>query len=116
IRDLNRRGRLDRTIAGWGAEFRPPPTGELRDSIGRTHHIDAYSMWLAGGGIRPGITIGETDEFGFGPVEDRVHVHDVQATLLHCIGLDHRRLTFRFQGRDYRLTDVHGNVVEKMLA
>jgi hypothetical protein len=116
IRDLKQRGLLDRTLVVWGGEFGRTPMGELRDSVGRNHHIDAYSMWFAGGGIKPGISIGETDEFGFGPVEDRVHVHDVQATLLHCLGLDHRRLTYRFQGRDFRLTDVHGNVVEKLLA
>jgi Protein of unknown function (DUF1501) len=116
IRDLKQRGLLDRTVVVWGGEFGRTPMGELRDSVGRNHHIDAYSMWFAGGGIKQGISIGETDEFGFGPVEDRVHVHDVQATLLHCLGLDHRRLTFRFQGRDFRLTDVHGNVVEKLLA
>jgi hypothetical protein len=116
IRDLKQRGLLENTLVVWGGEFGRTPMGELRDSIGRNHHIDAYTMWFAGGGIRPGITIGETDEFGFGPVEDRVHVHDVQATILYCLGLDHRRLTFRFQGRDYRLTDVHGNVVKDILA
>jgi hypothetical protein len=116
IRDLKQRGLLDDTLVVWGGEFGRTPMGELRDSIGRNHHIDAFTMWFAGGGTRPGITIGETDEFGFGPIEDRVHVHDVQATILHCLGLDHRRLTFRFQGRDFRLTDIHGNVVDKLLA
>ncbi len=116
VRDLKQRGLLENTLVVWGGEFGRTPMGELRDSIGRNHHIDAFSMWFAGGGIKPGISIGETDEFGFGPVEDRVHVHDVQATILHCLGLDHRRLTYRFQGRDFRLTDVHGNVVEKLLA
>ena len=100
----------------WGGEFGRTPMGELRDSVGRNHPIAAYSLWLAGGGIKSGVTIGESDEFGFGPVEDPVHVHDVQATLLHCLGLDHHRLTYRFQGRDFRLTDVHGNVVDKLLA
>jgi hypothetical protein len=116
IRDLKQRGLLDNTLVVWGGEFGRTPMGELRDSIGRNHHIDAFTMWFAGGGMKPGITIGETDEFGFGPIEDRVHVHDVQATMLHCLGLDHRRLTFRFLGRDFRLTDVHGRIVEKMLA
>ena len=73
-------------------------------------------MWLAGGGVKPGLTLGETDELGFAAVEDRVHVHDLQATILHLLGLDHTKLTFRFQGRDFRLTDVHGNVVKKLLA
>ena len=83
---------------------------------GRDHHPDAFTMWLAGGGIKPGQTIGATDELGFHVTEDRVHVHDLQATVLHLLGLDHRRLTFRSQGRDFRLTDVHGGVVQKLLA
>jgi hypothetical protein len=116
IRDLNQRGLLDRTLVVWGGEFGRTPMGELRDTVGRNHHIDAFTMWFAGGGIKPGINLGETDEFGFGPIEERIHVHDVQATILHCLGLDHRRLTFRFQGRDFRLTDVEGNVVQKLLA
>jgi hypothetical protein len=116
IRDLKQRGLLDSTLVIWGGEFGRTPMGEIRDTIGRNHHIDAYTMWFAGGGIRPGLNLGETDELGFSPAEERVHVHDVQATLLHLLGLDHRRLTFRFQGRDFRLTDVHGNVVEKLLA
>ena len=90
--------------------------GEVRDSVGRNHHIDAYTMWLAGGGVKPGLNLGATDEFGFAAVEDRVHVHDLQATILHLLGLDHTKLTFRFQGRDFRLTDVHGEVVTKLLA
>jgi hypothetical protein len=90
--------------------------GEKRDSVGRNHHIDAYTMWFAGGGIRPGQTIGKTDDLGFSPVEDPVHVHDIHATILHLLGLDHTRLTFRFQGREFRLTDVAGNVIEKLLA
>jgi hypothetical protein len=90
--------------------------GEKRDSVGRNHHIDAYTMWFAGGGIRPGQTIGRTDDLGFSPVEDPVHVHDIHATILHLLGLDHTRLTFRFQGREFRLTDVAGNVIEKLLA
>ncbi len=120
VRDLKRRGLLNETLVIWGGEFGRTPMGEIRDvggkDIGRNHHIDAYSMWLAGGGVKPGVTIGQTDELGFAPVEDRVHVHDLQATVLHLLGLDHTKLTFRFQGRDFRLTDVHGEVVRKLLA
>ena len=90
--------------------------GELRETVGRNHHIEAFTMWFAGGGIKPGQTIGETDEFGFGAVDDVVPVHDVQATILHLLGLDHEKLTFKFQGRDFRLTDVGGNVIHKLLA
>ena len=85
-------------------------------SLGRDHHPHAFTMWLAGGGIKPGITLGETDDLGFHVVEDPVHVHDLHATILHLLGLDHTKLTYRFQGRDFRLTDVHGNVVTKLLA
>jgi hypothetical protein len=116
ITDLKARGLLDSTLVVWGGEFGRTPMGEVRESVGRNHHIDAYSMWLAGGGIKAGVTVGETDEFGFFPVKDRVHVHDLQATVLHLLGLDHKKLTFRFQGRDFRLTDVHGEVVTKLLA
>jgi hypothetical protein len=90
--------------------------GEIRDTIGRNHHIDAFTMWLAGGGVKPGLTLGETDEFGFSAIADKVHVHDLHATILHLLGLEHTKLTFRFQGRDFRLTDVHGDVVKKLLA
>jgi uncharacterized protein (DUF1501 family) len=116
IRDLKQRGLLDDTLVIWGGEFGRTPMGENRETTGRNHHIDAYTMWLAGGGIKPGITVGETDEFGFDAVEDQVHVHDLQATVLHLLGLDHLQLTYRFQGRDFRLTDVAGEVVEKLLA
>jgi hypothetical protein len=116
VRDLKQRGLLDTTLVIWGGEFGRTPMGEPRETTGRDHHIDAYTMWLAGGGVRPGISIGRTDEIGYNVVEERVHVHDLQATVLHLLGLDHRRLTFRFQGRDYRLTDVHGEVVTQMLA
>ena len=116
VRDLKQRGLLDSTLVIWGGEFGRTPMGEIRDTVGRNHHIDAYTMWLAGGGIKPGISIGETDEFGFSPTVDRVHVHDLQATVLHQLGLEHTKLTFKFQGRDYRLTDVHGEVVKKLLA
>ena len=101
----------------WGGEFGRTPQGEDRNGLlGRDHHIDAYSMWMAGGGIKGGQTLGQTDELGYYAIEDRVHVHDFQATLLHLLGLDHLKLTHRFQGRDFRLTDVHGEVVEKLLA
>jgi hypothetical protein len=90
--------------------------GEIRETVGRNHHIDSMTLWLSGGGVKPGLTLGETDEFGFGAITDRVHVHDLQATILHLMGLDHTRLTYRFQGRDFRLTDVGGQVVAKLLA
>jgi hypothetical protein len=116
VKDLKQRGLLDSTLVIWGGEFGRTPMGEVRDSVGRNHHIDTFTMWLAGGGIRPGLNLGASDELGFAAVEDKVHVHDLNATLLHLLGLDHTRLTFRFQGRDFRLTDVHGNVVHKLLA
>lgn len=116
ITDLARRGLLDDTIVIWGGEFGRTPQGEPRDMIGRDHHIEAFTMWLAGGGIRGGQTIGKTDELGYYSVEDPIHVHDLQATLLHLLGLNHLELTYRFQGRDFRLTDVGGHVVPKLLA
>src|SRR5262249_13745917 len=108
VKDLKQRGLLDDTRVVWGGEVGRTPMGE---KVGRNHHIDAFTMWLAGGGIKPGSNLGETDEFGFAPIADAVHVHDIQATVLHLLGLDHLKLTYRFQGRDFRLTDVHGNVV-----
>jgi Protein of unknown function (DUF1501) len=116
VKDLKARGLLKDTLVVWGGEFGRTPMGEVRDSVGRNHHIDAATMWLAGGGVKPGLNLGETDELGFAGVKDRVHVHDLQATILHLLGLDHTKLTFRFQGRDFRLTDVHGEVVTKLLA
>jgi hypothetical protein len=116
VKDLKSRGLLDSTLVVWGGEFGRTPMGEQREKLGRNHHIDAYTVWLAGGGVKAGCTVGATDEFGFAPMEDRVHVHDLQATILHLLGIDHKRLTFRFQGRDFRLTDVHGEVVTKLLA
>lgn len=116
IRDLKQRGLLEQTLVIWGGEFGRTPMGEVRDSIGRNHHIDAFTIWLAGGGVKPGVTLGETDEFGFGPVTQKVHVHDLHATILHLLGLDHTQLTFRFQGRDFRLTDIAGHVVADLLA
>jgi hypothetical protein len=116
VHDLKRRGLLDDTLVIWGGEFGRTPMGEKRETVGRNHHIDAFTMWLAGGGIKPGITFGKTDEFGFAPVENRVHVNDLHATILHLMGIDHLKLTYRFQGRDFRLTDVAGNVVKGLLA
>jgi hypothetical protein len=121
IKDLKQRGLLDSTLVVWGGEFGRTPIVEIRNTAdpengGRDHHPLAYSMWLAGGGIRGGQVIGKTDELGFSIVEDPVHVHDLQATILHCLGFDHTRLTYRHMGRDFRLTDVHGEVVKKMLA
>ena len=116
VRDLKQRGLLDDTIVIWGGEFGRTPMGEVRQYTGRNHHIDAFTMWCAGGGFKAGQVYGKTDEFGFGPIENPVHVHDLHATLLHLLGLDHEKLTFRFQGRDFRLTDVAGNVVDGLLA
>ena len=116
VKDLKRRGLLDDTIVIWGGEFGRTPMGEVRQNTGRNHHIDAFTMWLAGGGFKAGQVYGETDDFGFEPVENSVHVHDLHATLLHQLGLDHERLTVRFQGRDFRLTDVHGRIVKDLLA
>src|SRR5207253_5127827 len=116
VKDLKQRGLLDQTLVIWGGEFGRTPMGEVRESVGRNHHIDAFTMWLAGGGIKPGLNLGSTDELGFAPAEDKVHVHDLQATILHLLGLDHTKLTYRFQGRDFRLTDVQGRVVKQLLA
>jgi uncharacterized protein (DUF1501 family) len=120
VADLKRRGLLDSTLVVWGGEFGRTPMVEasavLGRSKGRDHHPNAFTMWLAGGGIRGGVTYGATDELGFHVARDEVHVHDLQATILHCLGLDHERLTYRHQGRDFRLTDVHGHVVNGILA
>jgi uncharacterized protein (DUF1501 family) len=120
IQDLKQRGLLEDTLVIWGGEFGRTPMvqdePENNAYKGRDHHNKAYSMWFAGGGIKPGVTIGKTDELGFDAVEDRVHVHDMHATLLHQLGFDHEKLTYRFQGRDFRLTDVSGVVMKKMLA
>ncbi|MEX2174816.1 MAG: DUF1501 domain-containing protein [Pirellulaceae bacterium] len=116
VMDLKQRGLLDDTLVIWGGEFGRTPMGEVRESIGRDHHIDAFTMWLAGGGVKPGFILGQTDELGFGVTEGKVHVHDLQATIMHLLGFDHQRLTYRFQGRDFRLTDVHGKLVHEMLA
>jgi hypothetical protein len=116
VTDLAQRGLLDDTLVIWGGEFGRTPMGEVRRHLGRDHHIDAFTMWMAGGGVRSGFSHGVTDDIGYAPVEGGVHVHDLHATLLHLLGLDHERLTYRFQGRDHRLTDVHGEVVEAILA
>ena len=115
IKDLEARGLLEDTIVVWGGEFGRTPQGEPRDMLGRDHHIEAYSMWLCGGGVKGGVTVGETDELGYYSVKDQVHVHDLQA-ILHLLGLDHEKLTYRFQGRDFRLTDVGGNLVDQIIA
>src|SRR5256884_5973142 len=112
IQDLKQRGMLDSTLVIWGGEFGRTPMNQGGDD-GRDHHPNAFTMWLAGGGIKAGITLGESDDFGFNAVTDRVHVHDLSATVLHLLGFDHTKLTYRFQGRDFRLTDVHGNVVKE---
>lgn len=119
VRDLKRRGLLDETLVVWGGEFGRTPMNEERDGsqfLGRDHHPHAFTMWFAGGGVKRGITIGETDELGYFVVRDPVHVHDLHATLLHLLGLEHTRLTYRSQGRDFRLTDVHGEVFAPLLA
>jgi Protein of unknown function (DUF1501) len=119
ITDLAQRGMLDDTLVIWGGEFGRTVycQGHLTATdYGRDHHGRCFTMWLAGGGMKPGLTFGETDDYSYNIVKDPVHVHDLQATILHCLGIDHKRLTYRFQGRDFRLTDVGGNVVEAVLA
>ena len=121
IQDLKQRGLLDETLIIWGSEFGRTPLrqgGNAKDKglSGRDHHKDAYTMWLCGGGVKGGVSYGRTDELGMDIVEDGVHVHDLNATILHLLGLDHERLTFKYQGREFRLTDVHGSVVRELLA
>ncbi|MDZ4287746.1 MAG: DUF1501 domain-containing protein [Prosthecobacter sp.] len=120
VKDLKQRGLLDDTLVVWGGEFGRTPMVETNPSLGRAlgrdHHPQAFTIWMAGGGVKAGQTIGATDELGFNIVEDPIHVHDIQATILHLLGFDHERLTFHTQGRDYRLTDVHGKLVKKILA
>ncbi|MEK6249512.1 MAG: DUF1501 domain-containing protein [Planctomycetales bacterium] len=116
VNDLKKRGLLEDTIVIWGGEFGRTPMVQGGTADGRDHHNRSYTMWLAGGGIKAGHVHGETDEFGFNIVQDPVHVHDLHATLLHLLGFDHTQLTHRFQGRDFRLTDVHGNLVKGILA
>ena len=119
VKDLKQHGLLDNTLVVWGGEFGRTPMNEERNRskfLGRDHHPRAFSMWLAGGGIKPGITVGETDELGYNVAEDAVDVHDPHATILYLMGLEHTKLTYRFQGCDFRLTDVSGNVVKKLVA
>jgi uncharacterized protein (DUF1501 family) len=118
IQDLQQRGMLDDTLVVWGGEFGRTvySQGELTETnYGRDHHPRCFTIWLAGGGIQPGLTYGETDDFSYNIARDPVHVHDLHATMLHCLGIDHTRLTFKFQGRNHRLTDVHGKVVNGLL-
>jgi hypothetical protein len=120
VRDLKRRGLLDDTLIVWGGEFGRTPFREGRTAaggvLGRDHYPDCFTMWMAGGGVKGGLEHGASDDLGFSVARDKVHVHDLQATILHLLGMDHERLTHRFQGRDYRLTDVHGHVVQNLLA
>ena len=118
ITDLKQRGMLEDTLIVWAGEFGRTVYGQggLQEDYGRDHHGRCFSVWLAGGGIKPGIVHGETDDYGYNITRDPVHIHDLNATILHCLGYDHKRLTYRYQGRDFRLTDVHGNVVKPILA
>ncbi len=115
VQDLKQRGLLDHTLVVWGGEFGRTPMVQ-GGSDGRDHHPNAFTMWMAGGGVKPGVVMGESDELGFNVVKDKVHVHDLHGTILHLLGFDHTKLTFRFQGRDFRLTDVHGSVVNSLVA
>ena len=115
IKDLKQRGLLEHTLVVWGGEFGRTPMMQGGDD-GRDHHPNAFTMWMAGGGIKPGITLGESDDLGFNVVKDKVHVHDLHATMLYLLGFDHTKLTYKFQGRPFRLTDVHGQVVKELMA
>lgn len=115
IADLKQRGMLKDTLVIWGGEFGRTPMVQGGDD-GRDHHPNCFTMWMAGGGVKPGLTLGESDDLGFNVVKDKVHVHDLHGTILHLLGFDHTKLTYRFQGRDFRLTDVHGSVVKELLA
>jgi len=115
VKDLKQRGLLEDTLVIWGGEFGRTPMVQGGND-GRDHHPNAFTMWLAGGGVKKGVTLGKSDEFGFNAIEDKVHVHDLHATILHLLGFDHTKLTVRFQGRDFRLTDVHGELVKKIMA
>jgi uncharacterized protein (DUF1501 family) len=114
LKDLKARGLLDETLVIWGGEFGRTPTSQ--GAKGRDHHSLGFSMWLAGGGVKGGHVHGATDELGFAAVENKVHVHDLHATVLHLLGIDHERLTYRYSGRDFRLTDVHGVVVKEIMS
>ena len=115
VKDLKQRGMLEDTLVIWGGEFGRTPMVQ-GGSDGRDHHPNAFTMWMAGGGVKPGLVMGETDELGFNVVKEKIHVHDLHATILHLLGFDHTKLTYKSQGRNYRLTDVHGELVQKMLA
>jgi len=119
VKDLKQRGLLDETLVIWGGEFGRTPFGQgdinNKKKHGRDHHPYCYSIWMAGGGVKPGISYGKTDEYGYNVVENKVHVHDFQATVMRLLGIDHERLTFKFQGRHFRLTDIHGHVVEDII-
>ena len=116
VKDLKRRGLLDRTLVIWGGEFGRTPMGEAREEgkIGRNHHIDSFSLWMAGGGLPAGQAVGASDELGFSPLDKPIETHDLHATILHLLGLDHTKLTFKFQGRDFRLTDIKGHVLREL--
>jgi len=121
IKDLEQRGLLDETLVVWSAEFGRTPMAQGKNSqgnasaIGRDHHKDCFTVWMAGGGVKGGMSYGQSDDLGYSVAENPVHVHDFNATLLHLLGINHERLTFRYQGRQYRLTDVHGSVVKELL-
>jgi len=119
VKDLKARGMLEDTLVIWGGEFGRTvySQGKIeKENYGRDHHGRNYAVWMAGGGIKPGITYGETDDYCYNVAENPVHIHDLNATLLHCLGLNHEKLTYRFQGRDFRLTDIHGEVIKGLLA
>jgi hypothetical protein len=119
VNDLKRRGLLEETLVIWGGEFGRTNycQGKLtKDDFGRDHHPRCFTIWMAGGGVRPGISYGATDDYGYNVIEGAVHVHDLQATILHLLGIDHEQLTFKYQGRRFRLTDVHGSVVPGIVA
>jgi arylsulfatase A-like enzyme len=121
LKDLDQRGMLEETLVVWGGEFGRTPMMENRGGIsnpfaGRDHHKEAFTMWMAGGGVKKGFSYGQTDQIGYYGTSERVHVHDLQATILHLMGMNHEELTYHFQGRDFRLTDVHGEVVRPIIA
>ena len=115
LTDLKQRGLLEDTLVWWGGEFGRTPYAQKKGD-GRDHNPTGFTVWLAGGGVRPGLIYGSTDEFGQYAIENKVHMHDLHATILHLLGMDHERLTFRHEGRDFRLTDVFGNVVHDIIA
>jgi uncharacterized protein (DUF1501 family) len=114
--DLKQRGLFDSTLVLWGGEFGRTPVAEMPGLSGRDHNHYGFTCWLAGGGVKGGTVVGSTDEFGFKAEQNPVHVHDLHATMLHLLGMDHEKLTYRYAGRDFRLTDVHGNLVKEIIA